>query len=92
MASSLSAAETYKFQLKSRVLAGQAELQPGNYSIVVDGSIAVLKDKKGKTIEVKAAVQQAAQKPVETEVGMKGDPRKLSSVTPGGTTVRVVFE
>jgi hypothetical protein len=92
LAGSLAAAETYKFQLPEKVQAGQTELQPGTYSLIVDGSTAVLKDRKGNTIDVKAGVEQEAQKASETSIGMRGDPRKLGSVTLGGTHLRVVFE
>lgn len=88
----MAASETYKFQLSDKVQAGQSQLQPGTYSLVVNGSSAVLKDKKGNTIDVKSNVEQTPKKASETSVGMKGDPRKLSSVTLGGTTIRVVFE
>ena len=92
LAGSLVAAETYKFQLAGKVQAGQTQLKPGTYSLDVDGSTAVLKDRAGKTIDVKAKVEQTPDKAPQTLIGMKGEPRRLASVTLGGTNIRVAFE
>ena len=92
LAGSLAAAETYKFQLTEKLLAGQTQLQPGTYSLSVDGSTVVLLGKGGKTIDVKANVEQLPKKAPDTLIGMKGEPRKLGSVTIAGTKIRVVFE
>ena len=58
LAGSLAAAETCKFQLSEKVQAGQTQLRPGTYSLIVDGPTAVLKDKAGSTIDVKANIEQ----------------------------------
>ena len=92
VAGSLVAAETYKIQFPDKVQAGQTQLKPGTYSLDVDGATAVLKDRAGKTIDVKAKVEQTPDKAPETLIGMRGEPRKLGSVTLGGTHIRVVFE
>ena len=52
----------------------------------------MLKDRAGKTIDVKAKVEQTPDKAPQTLIGMRGEPRSLASVTLGGTNVRVVFE
>jgi hypothetical protein len=90
LAGSLVAAETYKFQLSEKVQAGQTQLRPGTYSLIVDGSTAVLKDKAGNTINVKANIEQEPKKASETSIGMRGE--QLASVTFRGTHIRVVFE
>jgi hypothetical protein len=92
LAGSLAAAQTYKFQLAEKVRAGQTQLQPGTYSLILDGSTAVLKDKAGNMIDVKASIEQETQKAPVTLIGMRGEPRQLGSVTLGGTHIRVVFE
>jgi hypothetical protein len=92
LAGSLVAAETYKFQLLNNVKAGQTQLQPGTYSLDVDGASAVLKDRAGKTIDVTAKVEQTPGKAPQTLIGMRGEPRRLASVTLEGTKIRVVFE
>ena len=88
------AAETYKFQLSDKVKAGQTELKPGKYLLEVDGAKAVLKDKSGNAIAVNAKVEQTPNKANVTFVGITGDPgaKKLGSVIPAGSQVRVVFE
>ena len=91
---SLAFAQTYKFQITEKVQIGQTELKPGSYTVDVDGTKAVLKDKKGNTIDVKATVAQAPTKVNVTTFGFSPDPGtpKLTSVILGGTTIRVVFE
>jgi len=94
MVGSLFAAETYKFQLSDKVMVGTTELKPGKYLLEVDGANAVLKDKSGKAIEAKAKVEQTPNKANVTFVGITGDAgaKKLGSVIPAGSQVRVVFE
>jgi len=94
LAGSLAAAGTFKFELSDKVQAGQTQLQPGRYSVDVNGSTAVLKDKAGKTIDVKAKVEQTTNKAPVTLYGVSGEPgaKKLESVTFGGSQIRVVFE
>jgi len=94
LAGSLVAAGTYKFELSDKVQAGQTQLQPGKYSLDVNGTTAVLKDKAGKTIDVKSKVEQTPNKSAVTFVGVTGDAgaKKLGSVILAGTQIRVVFE
>ncbi len=94
LAGSLAAAGTFKFQLSDKVQVGQTQLKPGKYSIDVNGSTAVLKDKAGETIDVKAKVEQTTNKAPVTTYTTSGEPgaKKLEAVTFGGSQVRVVFE
>jgi len=94
LAASLVAGETLKFQLSDRVHVGQTELKPGKYLVDVNGTNAVLKDKSGKTIDVKARVEQTSYKLAVTTMDITGEgsQRRLASVTPGGSSYRVVFE
>jgi hypothetical protein len=91
---SLVAAGTYKFQLSEQVKVGQTQLQPGKYSMNVEGTTAVLKDKDGKTIEVKAKVVEMPNKAVVTVVGLSPDSgvKQLKSIIFGGSRIRVEFE
>ena len=94
LAGSLAMAGICKFELSEKLQAGQTQLQPGKYSLAVDGSTVVLKDKAGKAIEVKAKVEQTDKKAPVTLLGVSGEPgaKKLGSITIGGTQTRVVFE
>lgn len=94
LAGSLAMAATFKFQLSDPVQAGKTQLQPGKYSLDVSGQTAVLKDKAGKTIDVKAKVEQTTAKaPVTTyAISDEAGAKKLASVTLGGSQLRVVFE
>ena len=94
LAGSLAFAATFKFNLPDPVQAGKTKLQPGKYSIDVTGTTAVLKDKAGKTIDVKAKVEQLGAKAAATTFGISDEAgaRKLASITLGGSQLRVVFE
>jgi hypothetical protein len=94
LAGSLAAAATFNFELKNKAQAGQTQLQPGKYSLAIDGSTAVLKDKAGKTVDVKAKVEQRADKSAITLLGFSSEPgpKKLTSVYLGGTNIRVTFD
>jgi len=87
------AAETYKFSISEKLQVGQTELQPGRYALVVDGTNATLKDRKGNTIDVKANVEETQNKATATLLGIVRDngSQKLNSITPGGTSIRVRF-
>ena len=94
LAGSLAVAATFKFNLSDSVQAGKTQLQPGKYSLDVTGSTAVLKDKAGKTIDVKAKVEQLTNKAAVTTYSISDEAgaKKLASVTLGGSQLRVVFE
>ncbi len=94
LAGSLAAAATFKFNLSDPVQAGKTQLQPGKYSLDVSGQTVVLKDKAGKTIDVKAKVTQNTGKALATTYAITDEAgvRKLASVTLGGSQLRVVFE
>jgi hypothetical protein len=94
LAGSLAMAATYKFNLSDPVLAGKTQLQPGKYSVDVTGQTAVLKDKAGKTIDVKAKVEQLGAKAAATTFGISDEAgaRTLASITLGGSQLRVIFE
>jgi len=96
LAFSLAASQAYKFEVTQKLQVGETQLQPGNYSVLVDGAKVVLKDKKGNPIEVKATVEQEPSKADSTTMGIginkDTGAKKLKSVTFGGTTIRVVFE
>jgi len=94
LAGSLAMAATYKFNLSDPVQAGKTHLQPGKYSIDVNGQTVVLKDKAGKTIDIKAKVEQLGTKALATTFGItdEGGAKKLASISLGGSQLRVVFE
>ena len=84
-------ARDFKFQLPEKAQIGQIELRPGTYSLSVDGQTVVLKDKSGKTIDVKAKVEETDTKASDTRLGLSQD-HQLVSVTLSGTRTRVVFQ
>ena len=94
LAGSLAVAATFKFNLPDRVQAGKTQLEPGKYSLDVNGQAVVLKDKAGKAIDVKAKVAQNASKAPATTyaISEEGGVKRLSSITLGGSQLRVLFE
>ena len=54
---SLASAKTFKFTISEIAQAGDVQLKPGAYKLEVDGSKAVLMDKDGRPIDVKAKVE-----------------------------------
>ncbi len=92
LAVSLALAANYKFELSDKVSVGKAQLQPGFYSLTIDGATAILKDSAGKAIDVKGKVEQTAEKAKSTTYGLSADRQRLVSVTLRGTQTRVVFD
>jgi hypothetical protein len=94
LAGSLASAATYSFELRDKAQAGQAQLKPGKYTLDIDGSTVVLKDKSGKTIDVKAKVEEVADKSAMTFMGFSGErgAKRLASIYLGGTNLHVEFE
>lgn len=89
---SLAAAKDYRFDLADKVQVGQTRLEPGNYAISLDGDKAVLKDKSGKSIDVKTKIEATPDKAKATMCGLSADRQQLRSITLRGTQTRVVFE
>jgi hypothetical protein len=89
---SLVAAKDYTFEMADKVMVGQTQLEPGKYAIGLDGDKAVLKDKSGKSIDVKTKIEATPDKARATVCGLSADRQQLRSVTLRGTQTRVVFE
>ncbi len=94
LAALLAAAKTYTFTISSAAQAGGAQLQPGQYSLKVDGAQAILVDQKGQRVETNASVESSDRKFNQTAVvSTNADGiTRLSSIQLGGTTFKVVFQ
>ncbi|HUP03075.1 MAG TPA: hypothetical protein VMU19_03735 [Bryobacteraceae bacterium] len=90
----LAAAKTYTFDIDSATQAGTTLLKPGQYSMKVDGSQAVLRDQNGRTFTASVKVQSGTEKFNQTIVSTStaGGKDHIESIELGGTTNKVVFE
>lgn len=91
---SLAGAKSYSFRISDPCRAGSAQLQPGEYTVKLDGDKVVLKDKAGRIIEAAAKVETAEKKYPYTSVAInKADGTgRIQYITLGGSKSRVVFE
>ena len=91
---SLAGAKTYSFDISRPARAGNFELARGMYKIRVDGSKAVLMDRRGHEINVAARAEAADIKFDRTAVILSSRLGKLrlEGVQLGGVPTRVVFE
>jgi hypothetical protein len=85
---------TYTFTLTDPTLAGKAQLQPGEYTLKVDASQAVLMDRKGHQIDATAKVETSDRKFDQTSISISatGGPAHIQWIELEGTKIKVVFE
>jgi hypothetical protein len=90
----LLSAKTYTLTVSRPMQAGTAQLKSGAYKINVNGSNAVLMDRKGNPIAVTAKVETTGHKYDWTEIYSRQTDRgrQLQWVELGGTKDRVVFQ
>jgi hypothetical protein len=91
---SLASAKSYTITLSDACQAGSSQLNPGEYTLKLDGSKVVLIDTKGKAIETAAKVETADRKFDQTAVFIsKTDgANRLQSITLAGSKSKVIFE
>jgi len=90
---SVAGAKSYEFTLTQTVKAGSAELKPGNYSVVVDGSKVRFKDSAGKVTEADATVATSEKKFAVTQVDtiQANGQATVHEIDLGGTTTKLQF-
>lgn len=90
---SVAGAKSYDLTLTQTVRAGGAELKPGNYSVVVDGSKVRFKDSAGKITEADVTVATGNKKFAVTQVDtvQANGGTAINEIDLGGTTTRVQF-
>lgn len=91
---SLASAKSYTITLSDPCQAGAAQLKPGQYTLKLEGTKAVLIDKTGRSIEAPARVETADRKYDHTAIAIsKADgANRLQWIALGGSKSKVVFE
>jgi hypothetical protein len=89
----LLSAKTFNFTVTSPTTAGSSQLKPGDYKLKVDGSQAVLMDRKGNTLDT-GKVEPADHKFNQTSISSStaSGANKLESIEFAGSNTKVVFE
>lgn len=90
-----SADQRCQFTLSTASKIGNAELQPGDYKVVVDAPKVVLTElRTGKSIELEAKVETTDKKFATTEVHSKlvDGASQISEIRIGGSKTRIAFE
>jgi hypothetical protein len=90
---SVAGAKSYDVTLPQAVKAGSADLKPGKYSVVVDGSKIRFKDSAGKTTEADANVVNGDKKFQETQVDtvQANGQTMINEIDLGGTKTKLQF-
>ncbi len=90
---SLLSAKTYTITVTNSAKAGAAQLKPGDYKVKVDGSQAVLMDRKGHTIATAAKVETSDHKYGETSIASSSadGTNRIESIQLAGTHDKIVF-
>jgi hypothetical protein len=94
LAATASADQSCKFILSSTSKIGTAELQPGEYRLVVDEKRVVLTElKTGKLIELEAKIEQTEQKANSTQVHSQqvDGVSRINEIRIGGSKTKVAF-
>lgn len=91
---SLAGAKTYTFSVSEPAQAGQALLQPGEYSVKVDGPQVVLMDKSGRPINATVKLETGERKFDQTAVSISkaNGANRIQWIQLGGSKHRLVFE
>lgn len=91
---SLASAKSYTISLSDSCKAGEAQLQPGQYTLKLDGNKVVLIDRTGRSIEVTAKVETVERKFDQTAVAISraDGGSRIQWIALGGSKSRVVFE
>ena len=89
----IASAKTYTVTLAEPYTLAGAQLKPGNYRLSVNGSQAVLRDSRGRTIQAKATVQNEATKYAYTAVESRTNKgaSSLQAIEVQGTHTKVEF-
>jgi hypothetical protein len=90
---SVAGAKSYDVTLPQAAKAGSADLKPGKYSVVVDGSKIRFTDSVGKTTEADATVATAPKKFAVTQVDTTqvNGTNTIKEIDLGGSTTKLQF-
>jgi len=94
LALSVAGAKSFEITLSQAATAGSANLQPGKYTVAVEGSKVRFRNADtGKTVETDANVATSDKKYRNTEVSMStaNGQSKVSEIDLGGTNTKVEF-
>jgi hypothetical protein len=94
LALSVAGAKSFEIMLSQAAKAGTAELQPGKYTVAVEGSKVRFRNADtGKTVETDATVATSDKKYRNTEVNMTSANGRstVSEIDLGGTNTKVEF-
>jgi hypothetical protein len=94
LGATLVCAKTYKITLREAVVAGGAQLQPGQYAVKVEDGNATLVDQSGAKIDAKLHVQKGEKKAQHTTTvtGSSNGQKQLREIELSGSPDKVVFD
>jgi hypothetical protein len=82
-------AKSYDFEIQTARKAGNTQLKPGRYSLVIKGDQATLKDEMGKSYTLPIKVESGEEKFRDTIVDTVGG--EIRFIQLGGTKTRLAF-
>ena len=88
MAGMAAAASSYKVTLPSDLSAGDVQLKAGEYTLTLEGKLAVFKRGK-ESIQIPAFVEKNDQKYEDTSLELVGS--QMKAIDLGGTDMRITF-
>ena len=91
---SLASAKNYTFTISDTMKAGSTTLKPGQYTVKMEGSKAVLKDGAGHDVpaNVKVESSDTAFKNTEVSTTQSNGTGKIEWIGLGGSKSKIVFE
>ena len=86
--------KTYDFRLTGATQVGSAKLDPGDYSLKVNGDQVILKDSTGHEIPATAKIETGSEEFRNTEVSttQTGGTNKVEWIGLGGSKSKVIFQ
>jgi hypothetical protein len=87
-ASVAGAASSYKFTLPSDLFAGDIQLKAGDYTVTLEGKLAVFKRGK-ESIQIPAFVEKNDKKFSDTTLEISGS--RIHGIDLGGTDIKLMF-
>ena len=94
LGAALASAKTYNFTLSNAAQAGSTKLDPGQYSIRLDGDKVILKDAAGHEVSAAAKVESADHAFRDTEVSATNanGTNHIEWIGLGGSKSKVIFQ
>lgn len=91
---SIVSAKSYSFSLATPMQAGSAQLAPGDYKLEIEGSNAILTDKKTrKSVTVPVKVEETSTKYDSTSLDSSsaGGTAQITAIKLGGSKTKIEF-